>query len=55
MEETLSHPRFIAYHRNQINPQPMPESTLTFAYGVQKYGKCDSFALCALTIRVQRK
>jgi len=39
MEETLSHPRFIAYHRNQINPQPMPESTLTFAYGVQKYEK----------------
>ena len=39
MEETLSHSRFIAYHRNQINPEPLPQSTLTFAYGGEKYGK----------------
>lgn len=39
MEETLTHPRFIAFHRNQINPEPHPKSTLTFAYGDQKYGK----------------
>lgn len=40
MEETLTNPRFIAFHRNQINPEPHPKSTLTFAYGDQKYGKC---------------
>lgn len=39
MEETLTHSRFISYHRNQANPQPHPESTLTFAYGNLKYGK----------------
>lgn len=39
MEETLSHARFISFHRNQINPEPHPLSTLTFAYGDQKYGK----------------
>ena len=39
MEETLSHDRFISLHRNQINPVPMPKSTLTFAYGNLRYGK----------------
>lgn len=39
MEETLSNSRFITYHRNQINPEPHPESTLTFAYGTSKYSK----------------
>jgi hypothetical protein len=39
MEETLDNPRFIAYHRNQINPEPHPVSTLTFAYGERKYEK----------------
>ena len=39
MEETLSHDRFISLHRNQINPIPMPPSTLTFAYGNLRYGK----------------
>ena len=39
MEETLSNPRFIAYHRNQINPEAHPKSTLTFAYGERKYEK----------------
>jgi hypothetical protein len=39
MEETLSYPRFIAYHRNQINPEPSPQSTLTFAYGEHRYVK----------------
>ena len=39
MEETLSYPRFISLHRNQINPEPHPQSTLTFAYGDLKYGK----------------
>eukprot|EP00347_Sterkiella_histriomuscorum_P003743 403363117 len=39
MEETLSNPRFISFHRNQINPDPLPESTLTFAYGDHKYEK----------------
>jgi hypothetical protein len=39
MEETLSNPRFISFHRNQMNPDPLPESTLTFAYGDHKYGK----------------
>jgi len=39
MEEVLSNPRFISFHRNQTNPEPMPLSTLTFAYGDQKYGK----------------
>lgn len=33
MEETLSNPRFIACHRNQINPELHVKSTLTFAYG----------------------
>lgn len=42
MEETLSYPRFISFHRNQINPEPHPVSTLTFAYGDQKYGKFPS-------------
>ncbi|CDW75208.1 UNKNOWN [Stylonychia lemnae] len=39
MEETLSNTRFISFHRNQTNPEPMPLSTLTFAYGDQKYEK----------------
>ena len=39
MEETLSNSRFITYHRSQINPQPDPPSTLTFAYGTSKYSK----------------
>ena len=39
MEETLTYERFIPFHRNQINPEPLPESTLTFAYGDWKYGK----------------
>jgi len=39
MEETLTHARFISYHRNQINPEPNPPSTLTFAYGDLRYGK----------------
>ena len=38
MEETLSNARFISFHRNQINPEPHPKSTLTFAYGDRKYG-----------------
>lgn len=37
MEETLSPDRFIAHHRNQINPEPHPASTLTFAYGNWRY------------------
>jgi hypothetical protein len=24
MEETLSNPRFISFHRNQVNPEPHP-------------------------------
>ena len=40
MEETLSNSQFIAYHRNQPNPEPLPQSTLTFAYGNFKYSKC---------------
>jgi len=43
MEETLSYPRFISYHRNQPNPEPLYESTLSFAYGDQKYGKFSYF------------
>ncbi len=39
MEETLTYERFIAYHRNQVNPEPLPMSTLTFAYGDGKYQK----------------
>ena len=39
MEETLSNSQFITYHRNQINPEQHPESTLTFAYGTSKYSK----------------
>lgn len=39
MEETLSYDRFISLHRNQINPVPLPRSTLTFAYGNLRYGK----------------
>jgi hypothetical protein len=42
MEETLSNDRFISLHRNQINPQAMPMSTLTFAYGNLRYGKSNS-------------
>jgi hypothetical protein len=42
MEETLSYNRFISFHRNQINPEPHPKSTLTFAYGDQKYHKMTS-------------
>ncbi len=38
MEETLSNARFISYHRNQPNPEPLYESSLTFAYGDYKYG-----------------
>lgn len=40
MEETLSNSRFITLHRQQINPQADPASTLTFAYGTSKYSKC---------------
>ena len=39
MEETLSYPRFISFHRNQVNPEPHPKSTLTFAYGDQRFVK----------------
>jgi len=39
MEETLSNSRFITFHRQQVNPQPDPASTLTFAYGTSKYNK----------------
>lgn len=48
MEETLSNSRFISCHRNQINPQPLPESTLTFAYGNAKYGKSFNLKIMAL-------
>lgn len=37
MEECLTNDRFISLHRNQINPEPMPKSTLTFAYGSLRY------------------
>ena len=37
MEETLSYPRFISFHRNQVNPEPHPKSTLTFAYGESRF------------------
>ena len=39
MEETLSNSRFITFHRQQINPEDDPQSTLTFAYGTSKYSK----------------
>jgi len=39
MEEHLTYERFIAFHRIQKNPEPMPPHTLTFAYGDLKYGK----------------
>ena len=39
MEEQLSNARFIAYHRSQINPEPSPVSTLTFAHGETRYDK----------------
>ena len=39
MEETLSNPRFISFHRNQVDPVPHPKSTLTFAYGDMRYEK----------------
>ena len=45
MEETLSNSRFISYHRNQINPQEHPPSTLTFAYGDAKYCNCHVLSL----------
>ena len=45
MEETLSNSRFIAYHKNQINPEAHPKSTLTFAYGEFKYGRLIIFIL----------
>mmetsp|Transcript_39466 Transcript_39466/g.39017 ORF Transcript_39466/g.39017 Transcript_39466/m.39017 type:complete len:288 (+) Transcript_39466:27-890(+) len=32
MEQTLSNDRQIAYHRQQINPEVIPDSKLTFAY-----------------------
>ena len=38
MEDGLTHDQFIAYHRSQINPKPVPEHALTFAYGDWKYG-----------------
>jgi len=44
MEETLSNSRFITFHRQQVNPQPDPASTLTFAYGTSKYRKYSSEA-----------
>lgn len=31
MEEYLSYDRMLAMHRNQINPRPNPEHTMTFA------------------------
>ena len=37
MEETLSYPRFISFHRNQVNPEAHPKSTLTFAYGEGRF------------------
>ncbi len=37
MEETLSYPRFISFHRNQVNPEAHPKSTLTFAYGESRF------------------
>lgn len=42
MEETLENSQFISVHRNQVNPQLHPKSTLTFAYGDRKYGKFTS-------------
>jgi len=39
MEEHLSYDRLIAAHRSQINPQPFPPNTLTFAFGLQRYEK----------------
>jgi hypothetical protein len=39
MEETLQNDEFISIHRNQINPQLHPKSTLTFAYSAGKFGK----------------
>ena len=41
MEEHLSHDRFIACHRNQINPKELPKHALTFAYGDWKYGNSE--------------
>lgn len=39
MEENLANDCFISVHRNQINPQLHPKSTLTFAHGNLKYHK----------------
>ena len=39
MEDHLANDCFISVHRNQINPQLHPKSTLTFAYGGGKYQK----------------
>ena len=39
MEEILANDCFISVHRNQINPQLHPKSTLTFAHGNLKYRK----------------
>jgi hypothetical protein len=39
MEENLANDCFISVHRNQINPQLHPKSTLTFAHGNLKYRK----------------
>ena len=39
MEETVENSQFISIHRNQINPQLHPKSTLTFAYSDRKFGK----------------
>ena len=47
MEETLQNDEFISIHRNQINPQLHPKSTLTFAYSAGKFGKstCSYFII----------
>lgn len=39
MEENLANDCFISIHRNQINPQLHPKSTLTFAHGDRRYDK----------------
>lgn len=39
MEQTLSNDRQIAYHRQQINPDIIPDTKLTFAYDDNKYIK----------------
>ena len=38
MEETLPNDCHISVHRNQINAELHPKSTLTFAHSDRKYG-----------------